>query len=131
MPPTAPARVPVRPGLLLACQAETEHARAQFWRLAYKMGLAAAFDRWLEPDSHMGALLEHERAAGWVLNVLSHLQTEEWLIGESLAQGLLRADRAYMRALFARRLKLKLAFRQAAASYRAARKAHDRLERAA
>jgi hypothetical protein len=123
--------VPLRPRLLLACEAEVAHARAQFWRLAHELRLADAFDRYLDPDCHAGAMLDHERAAATVLNCLSHLQTEEWLIGESLAQGLLRSDRAYMRKLFARRCMLKQVFRDACAAYRAARTEIDRVKAAA
>ncbi len=121
----------MRKWALASCEAELEHARAEFWRLAHEIELAGAFDRYLDPDCHAGAMLDHERAAARVLNHLSHLQTEEWLIGESLAQGLMRTDRPYMRALFARRCTLARGFRQAVAGYRAARAAIDQVKEAA
>ncbi len=108
------------------CQAETEHARREFWQLARQLKVSGAFDRYLEPACHEPASLAHERKAGQVLNWLSHLSVEETEIAKSIGMGMLRRDRDYLRALFRRRLSLKQGFRKSFDEYRALRAALDR-----
>lgn len=65
---------PVRRFVSIACTADADHARRDFWRIAHDTGDAARFDRFRDPDCHTAFALPHERAAGVALNWLSHLQ---------------------------------------------------------
>ena len=105
--------------------AEAGHCETEFWRLAHRLGVAHAFDRFLVPTSHLGATHGHERKAGTALNWLSHLQAEERLIADSIAMGMLRSDRPYVAALFRRRRDLKRGLRQVVTDYRRLRAQAD------
>lgn len=124
-------KLPLRHWAQAVCEAETAHARAEFWQVARDLKVAGAFDRYLEPACHEGTMLAHERKAGQVLNWLTHLAVEEQEIAKSIGLGLLRADRRYLAALFQRRLTLKQGFRRSFAEYRTLRAAADQVEQAA
>ena len=68
---------PVRRFVSVACTAEAEHARIDFWRIANTSGDAIRFDRFRDPDCHTAFALPHERAAAIALNWLSHLQAHD------------------------------------------------------
>lgn len=113
---------PVRRFVSIACTADADHARRDFWRIAHDTGDAARFDRFRDPDCHTAFALPHERAAGVALNWLSHLQSHDadraglWSLWASMT---LDEKRAWAR----RRRYLVHGLLQAAAAYTAARNA--------
>src|SRR5688572_1779525 len=68
---------PVRRFVSIACTAETEHAKADFWRLVHLLGAAPCFDHRDEPNADAGFRLPHEARAGEALVWLSHLQAHD------------------------------------------------------
>ncbi len=59
------------------CQAEVDHADADFWRVVHRHKYAITIDRFREPDAAAAYRVAHEAHAGAALNWLSHLQTHD------------------------------------------------------
>jgi hypothetical protein len=78
LPPAEPPAGSWRAWAAAVCQAESEHARSDFWRVVLELGLAAAHDR----DDGFGGherpfLFRHEAHAQAALSWLAHLQAHE------------------------------------------------------
>ena len=129
----APARGNFRAWAVATCQAEVDHARADFWRVVQALGLVRLFDR----DDGWGGherpfLLAHEAHAHAALGWLSHLQAHEsdrrgpWA---RVRWDAWDADRR--RRWWARRRQLWAGFLEQMRRYRSARREIDTLPRAA
>jgi hypothetical protein len=116
------AGAPLRRYVAMACEADTKHARNDFWRIVVASGDAVRFDRFLDPDCHTPYQFSHETRAGTALVWLSHLQGHDaqrhglWAVWSSMTQD---GKRAWVR----RRRYLLRGLLKAAAAYTAARNA--------
>ena len=135
--PLLPSRGPAggnwRAWAVAVCQAEVDHARADFWRVVHALRLARLFDR----DDGWGGherpfLLAHEAHAHAALGWLSHLQAHESdRRGPWAALRWHTWDAERRRQWWARRRYLWSGFLEQMRRYRAARAEIDALRRAA
>jgi hypothetical protein len=128
-----PAGGNFRAWAVATCQAEVDHACADFWRAVHALGLARLFDRDDGWGGHERAfLLTHEAHAFAALGWLSHLQAHE--SDRRRPWAALRWDTwdgERRRQWWARRRHLWAGFLEQMGRYRTARREIDALRRAA